>query len=215
MNTSLDGQQFELFNSQFGTDYTDRNIDNNQGFDAMLSSILRHDTEGVKTVLEVGSNIGDNLKFILQMEEDGKPTYDVVGVDFQSYAIDKAIENWSIYKNGSFAVGDILHGLDYPAKSFDLVLTVGCLIHIPPEFLERAMKEIYRLSSRYILVAEYHHFDAVGPTFRPINWHGKKNALWAGPYSWMYQDLFPKLKRVMTYDFPKRQINAVLLEKVT
>jgi len=39
--------------------------------------------------------------------------------------------------------------------SIDLVFTAGVLIHVPPEQLERAQREVHRVSRKYILAVEY------------------------------------------------------------
>ena len=43
-----------------------------------------------------------------------------------------------------------------PTTPFDLVVTVGLLIHIPDDTLRRVMGELVRVSSRWVLSGEYH-----------------------------------------------------------
>ena len=44
-------------------------------------------------------------------------------------------------------------------NKFDLVCTLGVLIHIPDNKIDTAIKNIYKCSDKYIFVAEYHNVD--------------------------------------------------------
>ena len=69
---------------------------------------------------------------------------------------------------------------------YDLVFTSGVLIHIHPEELLNFTKNIYKLSSKYVICAEY---------FRPepevISYRGQKNALFIRDFGSFYLDNFP------------------------
>lgn len=130
----------ESWAGEFGKEYTDRNqydpairVD---GFRKMIPSDARY-------ILEVGSNYGNNLA---SLEMIGKTA---IGVEPNEYALEK----------GQRLLRKIIPGnayrLPFATASFDLVMTCGVLIHVPPDLLQEAMGEIYRVSRKYILTIEY------------------------------------------------------------
>ena len=98
-------------------------------------------------ILEVGCNRGHNLIAISYCGQ-----YDLYGIDINPYSILVARDNKEI----NFAWGnisDILYKDDY----FDLVMSVGVLIHINPEKLKEAITEVLRVSKKYFLLMEYNY----------------------------------------------------------
>ena len=101
----------------------------------------------VEKILEVGCNRGHNLIAISYCGQ-----YDLYGIDINPYSILVARDNKEI----NFAWGnisDILYKDDY----FDLVMSVGVLIHINPEKLKEAITEVLRVSKKYFLLMEYNY----------------------------------------------------------
>ena len=45
--------------------------------------------------------------------------------------------------------------LIFAPDAFDLVLTCGLLIHIPPDQIRQVIEELVRVSKRYVLAIEY------------------------------------------------------------
>jgi len=125
---------------KFGKEYTDRNQYDPEtrvdGFREMIPFDAHY-------ILEVGCNYGNNLA---SLEMIGK---DAIGVEPNEYAMAK----------GQKLLRKIIPGnayrLPFATASFDLVMTCGVLIHIPPERIDEAMAEIQRVSRRYILTIEY------------------------------------------------------------
>ena len=138
-----------------------------------LQRIIRPWASDIHTVLEVGCNRGDNL---------GAFDCDVVGVEPNLYAR-------KIARERGYGVMDApAHSLPFPDNTFDLVFTVGVLIHIPPYALEPSLKEIFRVSRRYILAVEYE-----SPTVKPIDYRGVRAGIWKRPYGLEYTKRFPGL----------------------
>ncbi len=98
-------------------------------------------------ILEVGCNRGHNLVAVSYCGQ-----YDLYGIDINPYSIVVARDNKEI----SFTVGNI-YDILYKANFFDLVLTVGVLIHLEPNTLKDAIKEILRVSKKYFLMMEYNY----------------------------------------------------------
>jgi len=72
-----------------------------------------------------------------------------------------------------------------------LVFTSGVLIHISPDNIANALKEIYRVSKSYIWGFEYWADE-----YRKVNYRGKDDLLWKGNFSGMYLNLFKDLTLV-------------------
>ncbi len=106
---------------------------------------------GVLSVMEVGCGAGVNL---IRLKQD-IPHLQVGGCDVNAEAIEKAIE----------ALPESRHILDtrdatelfYSDKSVDLALTDMALIYLDRKQVRKALKEIRRVTRKYILFVEFHH----------------------------------------------------------
>jgi spore coat polysaccharide biosynthesis protein SpsF len=105
-------------------------------------------TEGVGTVLELGSNIGLNLAALRQL----LPAAELSAVEINAKA---ASELRTILPEVDLHVTSILEFR--PARTWDVVFTKGVLIHIHPEKLPSVYQLMYRSSACYMLVAEYYN----------------------------------------------------------
>jgi ubiquinone/menaquinone biosynthesis C-methylase UbiE len=127
--------------SEFGNDYQTRNSikkdDRNKIWFTLLMNLGLKD---IKSALEVGCSRGHNLYAIKQATGA-----DVVGVEINEKAIKERYVN-SIVRGSAY-------DLPFVDGQFDLVYTAGVLIHLSDT--DKAMKEIYRVSSQYILSIEY------------------------------------------------------------
>ncbi len=167
----------QLFAGEFGAAYTDRNQAVDPRKPAFFHDLFRR--HGARRVLECGSNIGLNLGDCL-----ADPDMDVWGVDVQRKAIGAA---WASGRGGNFVVGSLFE-LPFRDGFFDLAFTCGVLIHVPRAGLEPALREMHRVSRRYLLVAEYHDEQEVA-----VPWRGQAQALWRRNYRKELESLFPEL----------------------
>lgn len=155
-------QQLDLWTSDFGRDYTERNDRELPGRTAAWRDMVAGLT--IASILEVGCNVGWNLTYLSRVG-----SYRLVGVEPQPEVVRRGRR-----RGDEFAIleGD---AFDLPFKdgSFDLVFTSGVLIHIHPRDLARALAEIERVSRRYILYVEYDHTSEVELSYR-----GHGGALW-------------------------------------
>jgi SAM-dependent methyltransferase len=149
------------WSSEFGREYTDRNV---YDFTQRIPDFLKILPLDAKYILEVGSNYGNNLRAI---ETLGKK---VIGIEPNDYARDNGRDCRIIEGN--------CYDIPFANNSFDLVFTCGVLIHIPPDKLEQAQKEIFRVSKKYILVIEYIGEDEVLDEFGMKLYRGKQDMLW-------------------------------------
>ncbi len=170
-----------LWQGDFGDAYTERNAGAASGrlpfWKELLGSIH------VERLLEVGCNLGANLRWIATLLEPEN----VYGVDINRSALEKLrVELPSVN-----AVWAKARELPFRDGFFDLVYTTGVLIHQPPETLPHVMSEIVRCSRRYVLAGEYH---ADTPTEVP--YRGQEGALFKMDYGALYLRSFPELRLV-------------------
>lgn len=106
------------------------------------------DHRRVHTVLEVGCGVGANLLALTTLSGSGD-AIQATGLDVNPMAVEKANA-----AGLDVRLGDGL-ALPFGAAAFDLVLTCGYLIHLPPESLAQAVDELVRVSARWVLIGEY------------------------------------------------------------
>lgn len=106
-----------------------------------------------RTVLEVGCNVGPNLRLML----DSWPHLRfAAGIDPSPDAIAAAKE---FVPDAYFGVGT---ATKLPNISVDLVLADAALMYVPPEEIETAMDEFARVSKRYIAILDWHSDSLLG-----------------------------------------------------
>lgn len=152
----------------FGRDYTDRNnVDPNTRIDG-LRSVL--DGLPVRWILEVGCNRGHNLAALQTLGYD-----DAVGVEPSLYARRLAQAAGLAVDYGTADT------IPYYDTAFDLVFTSGVLIHVPPDHLNAALRELIRVSRRYLLAIEYAADEDTEVPYR-----GLDDMLWKRDYGHHY-----------------------------
>ncbi|MGA9245928.1 MAG: pseudaminic acid biosynthesis-associated methylase [Silvibacterium sp.] len=167
---------------EFGNAYTDRNvIDWRARMPAFKKSL---DGLELERVLEVGCNRGHNLQALSEILRDSS---EIFGVEPNAHAL--AIARGASDKIS--AVPGTIYDLPFKDGFFDLVFTVGVLIHIPTDRLPAALQEIWRVSRRYILAAEYY-----APSDTAIEYRGRNDLLWKRDFLKHYESTVPGLKPV-------------------
>jgi pseudaminic acid biosynthesis-associated methylase len=180
MNMKVD--QLATWQGEFGKEYTDRNVVDWQqrlpAFARMLEGLE------LRRVLEVGCNRGHNLRTLAEFFGNRA---EVFGVEPNPYALSIAragAEGYSVVPGNAF---------DLPFKDgyFDLAFTFGVLIHIAPDTLADAMREIARVSRRYILASEY-----FAEQDTEIEYRGRPGLMWKCDFLKHYQEAVPGLALV-------------------
>jgi pseudaminic acid biosynthesis-associated methylase len=169
-----------LFAGEFGAEYTERNRAVDARKPAFFHELFKR--HGARRVLECGSNLGLNLT-----ECARDPEMDVWGLDIQRRAIREA---WARQEGGNFVVGSLFE-LPFRDAFFDLAFTCGVLIHVPPAGIADAVKEMHRVSRRFLLCAEYHDEKEVA-----VPWRGQPAALFRRNYRKLFLGLCPDLELV-------------------
>jgi len=183
-------EQINVWMGTFGKEYTDRNAVTLEQMDELhkksygiskteLNETFVGDLERSVKILEVGSNLGNQLLSLQKMGFEN-----LYGIEVNSYAIEQAKANT---RNINIIQGD---AFDIPFKDryFDLVFTSGVLIHIAPQDIERALREIHRCSREYIWGYEFY-----ADTYTEVRYREHDNLLWKTDFVSLYLELFDDL----------------------
>jgi spore coat polysaccharide biosynthesis protein SpsF len=181
ISTSEASRLEQLWAGEFGNAYIERNRQAADARQAFWQGLLAEFPAG--RVLEVGCNVGANLRWIAE----SMAPRDVYGVDIN----EKAIQEIRSIVPGVNAMVSQARLLPFRDRWFDLVFTMGVLIHQPESTLPLVMGEIVRTSNRYVLCGEYHSYETVEVAYREQ--HG---ALFKRDYGKMYRELFPELELI-------------------
>ncbi len=168
-----------LWQGSFGDAYTERNAAAADRREPFWRQILT--TYPCTRVLEVGCNLGANLKWVSHFVAPNE----VYGIDINEGALKRVREELPSVN----AVWSKARELPFRDSYFDLVFTCGVLIHQPPDILSEVMAEIVRCSRRYILAAEYY-----AETLQEVPYRGQHGALFKTDYGAMYQQRYPHLR---------------------
>ncbi len=175
-------QQEQFWASEFGDEYISRNQDKEliAGNMALFSTILKK-TRGVKSVIEFGSNIGNNLRAIQTL----LPYADLSAIEINASAVEhlKKIEGLTIHHQSI---------LDFiPTEKKEFVFIKGVLIHINPEMLPDVYQKLYETSNRYICIAEYYN-----PTPMELNYRGHTEKMYKRDFAGEIMDCYADLELV-------------------
>jgi pseudaminic acid biosynthesis-associated methylase len=195
-------EQLQEWGKEFGNEYTQRNlltakeVENSYllryGFTrTSMNKLFLDFLDRDIRILEVGTNVGLQLNLLSTL--GFKNLY---GIEINPSAIEishKINESLPIYiiKASAFDI-------PFKDKWFDLVFTSGVLIHIHPNDMINATKEIYRCTNKYIWCFEY--FSPEG--YKEIIYRGKSNLLWKTDFKKVFLDNFSDLKLMKEQFFP-------------
>ena len=136
------------------------------------------DLTGARSIWEWGCGPGWNLTAIHAAADNKFRPWlpEVYGTECNESAIEQAI-------TAGLPVDEFI-----PNFKCEIAMTVGALIHVPPEDLQDMMQEIIDTSCDYVLAVEYFN-----ETPKEIEYHGHKGKLWAMDYGKKYQEMGLKL----------------------
>lgn len=184
-------QQMQAWMDEFGKIYTDRNLETVQEMNILfkqnlgmtrteLNQRFLGDMDRSNKIFEAGSNFGKQLMCLQEMGFT-----ELYGIELQQYAVELSK---STTKNINLIQGTIF---DIPFKDayFDLAFTSGVLIHIHPDDIQDALKEIHRCTQKYIWGYEYY-----SDRYEHVPYRSEENLLWRADFVKLYLDLFPDLE---------------------
>lgn len=162
MTTPHATPQEQFWAETYARDYIVRNsrFDHEQGARAWRH-MLRSAEGGIGNFLECGCNIGRNITQIARVMPEAKPS--VIEISEPAFRFVTQQHGFEHAFNGP-----ILEAPMAPA-SFDLVYTMGVLIHIHPDRLLEHMARMFTWSRRYVLMGEYFNRTPVMLPYRGEN----------------------------------------------
>ena len=121
----------------------------------------------------MGCNKGYNLTTLSYIGD-----YELWGIEPSEYAIlnSQVPENVLILERDCFDI-------PFYNNFFDLIFTSGVLMHVAPEDLSKAVREMVRVSNRYILIIEYYSEKETS-----IPYHGFQDLLWKRDYKPIFEN---------------------------
>ena len=181
-----DLKPLQAWAGEFGDAYTERNILSDEavrGRVRMWSGIWdRMQPQAPASVLEVGANVGLNLR-ALQALTDAE----LWGQEPNPSALDRLR---AVLPEGR-ALEGFAHEIPLADGAVDLVMTMAVLIHVHPSLLERTLDELHRVSSKWIVLAEF-----FAQSQEAVTWRGEEGLLHRNDYGGLLMDRFPDLQLV-------------------
>lgn len=153
--------------------YAEEYIRKNREFDAELGvecwSKMLAKAPDVRTILECGCNIGRNIQFLDRVKPEARKSI----IEISKPAFDFVTSQFALERTFNGPIVDS----DFAPRSFDLVYTMGVLIHIHPHDLLENMRKIFEYSKKYILIGEYFNRTPV-----MIEYQGQKDRLFKSDF---------------------------------
>jgi len=178
MTVTFNSEQEKFWAKTYAEDYIIRNseFDHELGAEAW-AKMLQGTGNNVRTVLEFGCNIGRNIEQIKRALPDVKPSVIEISEPAFKYVTSR-------YEFANAFRGAILDS-KFEENGFDLVFTIGVLIHINPDQLLAHMKKMFEYSSKYILMGEYFNRTPMS-----IEYRGEKDRLFKRDFGKLFIDNF-------------------------
>jgi pseudaminic acid biosynthesis-associated methylase len=170
-------EQQLFWKDEYANEYIHKNSNFNIELGIKAWAEMLRNISGISSVLECGCNIGRNINFLNKLLPETKKSI----IEISPEAFKFVINQYNI--DHSFN-GPIASSIFSPS-SFDLVFTMGVLIHIHPDDLLQNMQKMYSFSSKYILIGEYFNRTPV-----MIEYQGKKDRLFKNDFGRLFIESF-------------------------
>ena len=181
----MTNEQLASWTGAFGDAYIERNAATRRTLGLALKKwsniLLQFRDVKLNSILEVGSNIGLNLRALKLLTEA-----ELYAVEPNKKAVEVLVAD-NVLPASHVLLADACN-IPHKNDSFDLVFTSGVLIHISPENLSVAYREIHRVSSRFILSIEYFSEHPA-----EIPYRGHSNLLFKRDFGLLWKETFPEL----------------------
>ncbi|NMC06070.1 MAG: methyltransferase domain-containing protein [Candidatus Lokiarchaeota archaeon] len=178
----------KIWEGEFGKKYTDRNdVKDVQEWDEVyqktwgitrteMNTEFLGDLPRDMKVLEVGCNVGNQLRVLQQMGFSR-----LYGIELQAYAVESA----RCRTTGINIIQGSAFDIPFKDRFFDLVFTSGVLIHISPGDIHEVLSEIHRCTREYIWGFEYFSEKCT-----EINYRDHGDLLWKNNFVSLYLEQF-------------------------
>jgi spore coat polysaccharide biosynthesis protein SpsF len=186
-------KQVEIWRSEFGDAYLERNQFDEEhiqqcvrSFSQILNAVPEY--QNMSKILEVGCNNGRNLQALQRLS-----SAEMFGIEPNGKAREELLK--SNILEASHLKDATTNLIPFADASMDFVFTCLVLIHVSEKDLLQSLKEMHRVSKRYILAIEY-----FSPTQEAMSYRGHDDLLFRRDYGSLYLDNFPDL-RIVDYGF--------------
>lgn len=212
-------KQLSVWTGKFGSEYTRRNdlpvVKMEAESKEMLGKTYGELFSGLigsyrpKRILEVGCNLGKKLEIWKKIS----PKSELFGIEPQNAAVTEVHRRLPEFN----VITGSVYDLPFKDNFFDLAFTAGVLIHIPPEGRTAAIRELLRVSAKYIMGLEFWEKQPKAVTYR-----GRRELLWKTDFPREFMKCAPGLKLARETIVPYRKeafgkeglnLNCFLLEK--
>lgn len=195
LKTEIQVKTLANWQGQFGQEYIKRNLATAEATteaEAVFRRILQNSgiSTEVESILEVGANIGINLTGLRRAFGSA---IRLAALEPNTSAVEQLRSN--TFLDLEQVIEGSAYNLPLPDNTYDLVFTNGVLIHVPPDELPVAMREIARVSRKYVLCSEYFSHVPVEVTY-----HSESGLLWKRDFGRDYLQHCSNL-RVRDYGF--------------
>ncbi|MBF0589252.1 MAG: methyltransferase domain-containing protein [Magnetococcales bacterium] len=199
-----ENEQIRFWRGEFGQHYMGRNAPDPERLRALTrfwGRILRR-VEGAppERILEVGSNVGNNLRALRQ----------VCGAELFALEPNQGARE-RLASDGVVDSEHIMNGhagaIEMDDGAVDLAFTSGVMIHIHPDHLGQACREIHRVTRRYVACIEYFSVEP-----EQIRYRGHENVLFKRDFGGFWMDQHPDLQ-LIDYGFAWKRVTG--LDNVT
>lgn len=146
-------EQEAFWAETYSAEYIKKNSNFDQALGVEAWETMLQQADNIKSFLECGSNIGRNLNFLKELLPNGLKS--IIEISKPAFNHVASTHNLNYKYNGSILESD------FPLAAFDMVFTMGVLIHIHPDNLLANMRKMYEYSNRYILMGEYFNRTSV------------------------------------------------------
>ena len=185
-------EQEQFWRQDFGNEYVSRNRVDWKVRVPFWQDIIERTKP--KSILEIGCGSGWNLRAIREVDD----MISAWGCDINQTALQEASDaGVSVFEASVLDIyaAEIFDSGMCSNPRFDLVASVGVLIHVSPTDLPRAMDQIISASNRYVLAVEY-----ADETEVEVEYRGNAKRLWRRPFGRLYEER--GLKLVAEFDAP-------------
>lgn len=189
MRTQNKSDPLQSWRGFFGEKYVQRNPASAEAT-AEAGTVFERilETSGIRqeigSVLEVRANIGINL---IGLRQALGPKVRLGALEPNPSACEQLRSRKAL--NLEEVIETDVNQIPLAGQSYDLVFTNGVLVHVPPTRLAMAMREIARVSGKYVLCSVYFSHLPVEVPYR-----GRTGMLWKRDFGQAYLEHCPNLK---------------------
>ncbi len=183
--------QEEFWAGEFGNDYINRNTgDKLHAANLALFSKVFSRVASVESVLEIGPNIGMNMRAIRQL----LPAASLSAVEINAEAVSEL---------GKLGYVEVFHqsvaDFEPHDRQWDLVLSKGLMIHLHPDLLPVVYDKMAAASCGYVMICEYYN-----PVPVSIPYRGHEDRLFKRDFAGEFLDRHKNF-RLVDYGFLYRR----------